>query len=430
LTDRRLLAVLALALAVRVLVILATPGFVPRNDAWDFDRNAVALVDRGTFATSIVTPRGGPTAYRPPLFPLALAGVDAITGTGPDSQSTRWSADRGLEAVLGTIAVALIYLIALELFGATAALVAGTIAAIYPTLLLVGSSLLSESLFIPLLLGAVLAGLKARRSARPVRLALVAGALIGLASLTRANGLLLIVPLWFLVWVDRPRMTLRSARVPAAMLAAALVALLPWTIRNVSVFHQLVPVSTEGGYTLAGQFNPQEAANKQFPYIWIPPVTDLEQAFRAEPNGNEADIDSKMSSLALSYMRHHPAVVLKTLFWNTLHLAGLPGPGLERWGAPYESYPRGLAVASVYAFWLLAVLALAGALTPAARRAPLALWGFPLAVFLSTVGLSGIERTRSPADPFLIVLGSLAVCAALQRPSLGLLEGGVAGRAR
>jgi 4-amino-4-deoxy-L-arabinose transferase-like glycosyltransferase len=411
-------------------VIVATPGFIPRNDAWDFDRNAVALVDHGTFAPSIVAPRGGPSAYRPPMFPLVLAGVDAITGTRAASQSTRWAADRVLEAVLGAVAVALIYLIALELFGETAALVAGAIAAVYPTLLLVGSSLLSESLFIPLVLGAVLAGLKARRSTRPMRLALLSGALIGLASLTRANGLLLIVPLWFLVWVRRPRMTWGSVRMPAAMLAAAVVVLMPWTIRNVSVFHRLVPVSTEGGYTLAGQFNAQEAANKQFPYIWIPPVTDLERAFKAEPDGNESQIDSKMTSLALAYMGDHPGVVIKTLVWNTLHLAGLPGPGLERWGAPYESYPRGLAVASVYSFWVLALLAIAAAFTPAVRRAPLALWGFPLAVFLSTVFFSGIERSRSPADPFLILLGSLAVCAALQRRSLGLFQARVAGRTR
>ena len=415
--DRRLLAVVAAALAVRVLVIVATPGFVPRNDAWDFDRNAVALVDHGTFATSIVTPRGGPTAYRPPLFPLALAGVYAVVGTGSDT--TRWDAGRVLEAVFGTVAVALTYLIALELFGASAALVAGGIAAVYPTLLLVGSSLLSESLFIPLTLGAVLAGLKARASPRPLWLAIAAGVLVGLASLTRANGLALVVPMWFLVWSGRPRLTLRAARIPAAMVASIVIVLAPWTIRNAAVFHQFVPVSTEGGYTLAGAFNGEK---KAYPYIWTAPVTDLERAFRAEPNGNEAQIGSKMTSLALTYMGNHPGVVLKTLFWNTLHLSGLPGPGLERWGAPYESYPRGLAVASVYAFWLLALLATAGAFTAIARRAPLALWGFPLALFLSTVALIGTERNRAPMDPFFILLGSLA--------SLSLLEARVRRRAR
>jgi hypothetical protein len=255
----------------------------------------------------------------------------------------------------------------------------------------------------------------------------LAGALVGLASLTRANGLALLVPMWFLVWAVRPRMTLTAARAPLAMVLAALVTLAPWTIRNATVFHTVVPVSTEGGYTLAGAFNSEP---RRYPYIWAAPVADLRRAFEAEPTGDEAQIGSKMTSLALTYMGDHPGVVAKTLLWNTLHLSGLPGPGLERWGAPYESYPRGLAVASVYSFWVLALLALAGAFSVAARRAPLALWGFPLAIFLSTVALIGTTRNRAPADPFFIWLGSLAVCAALQRPSLGLFQARVARRSR
>jgi hypothetical protein len=258
----------------------------------------------------------------------------------------------------------------------------------------------------------------------------VAGVLVGLASLTRANGLALIVPLWFLVWTGRPRLVLSAVRVPAAMVIAALLALTPWTIRNASVFDRVVPVSTEGGYTLAGAFN---AEPKRYPYIWSVPVSDLQRTFKADPDGNEAQIGSKMTSLALTFMGDHPGVVVKTLLWNTLHMAGLPGPGLERWGAPYESYPRGLAVASVYAFWVLALLAIAGAFTAAARRAPLALWGFPLAIFLSTVALIGTERNRAPADPFLILLGSLAIVAALERQgrvALSLPETRVTRRAR
>jgi hypothetical protein len=48
----------------------------------------------------------------------------------------------------------------------------------------------------------------------------------------------------------------------------------------------------------------------------------------------------------------------------------------------------------------------------AARRAPPALWGCPLVIFLSTVFLEGSTRYRSPADPFIVVLAALGVLGA------------------
>ena len=144
--------------------VLATPGFKAVADSGDFDRIAVSLVNHGSFPRSYVTATGGPTAFRPPLFPIALAGVYELSGTS--SASSRWEAGRIFEAVLGAIAVLLIALIADRVFNRRVALVAGAIAAVYPPLWLVGSSLLSESLFIPLLLGAVLAALIYREDRR------------------------------------------------------------------------------------------------------------------------------------------------------------------------------------------------------------------------------------------------------------------------
>jgi len=142
------------------------PHWHPANpfvDAGEYDRDAVALVAGHGFGVSDATFHGGPTAYHPPLFSLALAGVYELSGTS--NTVHRWKAGRAFEAVLGAVAVGLIWLIALELFGATVALITGALAAVYPPLVLVGSSLMSESLFIPLALGAVYAGLRARRRA-------------------------------------------------------------------------------------------------------------------------------------------------------------------------------------------------------------------------------------------------------------------------
>jgi hypothetical protein len=104
---------------------------------------------------------------------------------------------------------------------------------------------------------------------------------------------------------------------------------------------------------------------------------------------------------------------------NTLRLLDLPGPALEHYLAPYEAYPRRLTTASVYAFWVLAALAVAGAFTAAARRAPGAFWALVPFIALPSVLFLGATRYRAPADPFLLVLAALALVAARDRVAAG-----------
>ena len=123
-----LAAVVALALLLRVIVVLATPHYVPETDAADYDRIAVSLVQDGRFPGSLLAPAGGPTAYRGPAFPFALAAAYEVSGVA--SKGARWEAGRLLEAVLGTIAVALVFLIAQRLWDRRTAIVAGLMAAV------------------------------------------------------------------------------------------------------------------------------------------------------------------------------------------------------------------------------------------------------------------------------------------------------------
>lgn len=404
-SGRTVAVLVALALAARVLVVLVTPHFVPQTDSADFDRMAVSLAQHGRFPPSLLT--GGPTALRPPLFPLSLAAVYKVVGVG--SASTRWEAGRLVEAALGAIAVGLIALIAFRLWGRRAALVAGGLAAVYPPLVLVGSSIMSESLFIPLVLGAVLTALYARDSARDWAWALASGLLIGLASLTRGNGIALAIPLGFLVWSARPRLTRRAAVAPAVLLAAAVLTLVPWTVRNANAFHAFVPITTETGGAIEGTFNSYAAHRTDFPALWLPPVTDIEGIEARHPHLNEAQLSDRLNTLAFHYVRAHPGYVAKVFWWNTLRLLNLTGAHFERWAARYEAYPAWLAVTSVYAFWAAALLAVAAIATRTARGAPWALWGCPLVVFLSTVFFLGSTRYRSPADPFVVMLAALGI---------------------
>ena len=66
-------------------------------------------------------------------------------------------------------------------------------------------------------------------------------------------------------------------------------------------------------------------------------------------------------------------------------------------------------------FWLCAALAVAGALTARARRAPAWLWAVPLLLFLSVVFLAvETPRYRTALDPFVILLAALALTPALR----------------
>jgi 4-amino-4-deoxy-L-arabinose transferase-like glycosyltransferase len=400
-------AIVIVALVVRVALIIATPHYIAVTDAGEFDADAVTLVKDHRYPSSGLTAHGGPTAFRPPLFPISLAALYEVVGT--HSAKTRWAAGRAMEAVFGALAVLLICLIGFRLFGPGAGLLAGAIAAVYPPLILVGSSLLSESLFIPLELGAVLAALMHRDSGHRWRWAMLSGVLLGLAELTRSNGFALALPICLLVWSERPRWSWSAVRAPAVLLVAVVLTLAPWVIRDYHVFHRFVPVTTEAGYGLAGAYNPLVQSRTDYPALWRFPAQDVAHVWAQYPNANEAEVSDHLMHVALDYIEAHPSSVLKTAYWNVLRLLNLTGPGIERAFAGGEGYSPTLAEFSVYAFWVVLALAIAGAFTVAARRAPRALWGCPIVVLLTTVVLLGLTRYRSPADPFLVLLAALGL---------------------
>jgi hypothetical protein len=253
------------------------------------------------------------------------------------------------------------------------------------------------------------------RDAGRVWWAVLAGGLVGCAALTRGNGFVLVVPVGLLVWGRGPRFSRGALRGPAVVLAAAVLVLVPWTVRNLNLFHSFVPVTTETGYALAGTYNQASQDDARFPSLWLPPRVQMAQAFATHPHASEAQVSGTLTAQALRYIRAHPGSVPRTIYWNTLRLLNLTGPLVERLFAGGEGYPVWLAVLSVYSFWALLALSLCGFSRPAWRAAPRALWGWPLAIYATTAPLLGLTRYRSPADPFLILLAACAAIATRDR---------------
>jgi 4-amino-4-deoxy-L-arabinose transferase-like glycosyltransferase len=132
----------------------------------------------------------------------------------------RWLVGRVVTALLGALAVGLLGLLALELFPPVVGVIAAALAAVATPLAVGDLSLESEPLFIPLALAALLAAARLWRG-RELRWALVAGLLAGLATLTRANGAVLLAPVALAAWPGRRWLAL------AALVCAFAVAIVP-----------------------------------------------------------------------------------------------------------------------------------------------------------------------------------------------------------
>ncbi|MEO8687186.1 MAG: hypothetical protein ABI611_03075 [Solirubrobacteraceae bacterium] len=400
--------ILALALALRIGYVAVTPGYTLVHDARDYDHAAQSIARGDGYPTS----RGRPTAFRPPAYPVLLAGVYKLAGVERAGNHDQVRAARILGIFISTLIVALIGVVAAQLWGRGVALAAMGLAAVYIPLIVVGAAVMAAPLFAALLLGALAAAIQHRRSSHRRRWVLLAGVLGGLTILTRANALVLLLPLALAVWTGRPRFSPRSLAAPAVLVVLALLTVSPWTIRNAIVFDRLIPVSTQLGSALAGTYNEQAYADKENPASWrsighVPSYRSLYARLRFIPEPVVEDILRKRSK---AFIRKHPAYVGKVALWTTLRTFELGGLDWSRHTASTISVSAGWADAGVICFWIFALLALAGATTKAARRAPPWVWLVPLLLYLSVVFLVvETPRYRTGIDPFIVMLAALAV---------------------
>jgi 4-amino-4-deoxy-L-arabinose transferase-like glycosyltransferase len=284
------------------------------------------------------------------------------------------------------------------------------ISAVFAPSVLLGRDLLSEPLFVMLMLMAVAAALDCRHASAGWRRPLLAGVLCGLAVLTRSAGLTLVPCIAFLVWNGRPRLTRRALIAPAIVLAAAMLTVAPWTVRNALVMHRFIPVTDQGGYTLAGVYNRSAEHDQLTPWLWRSPQEDPQnRRIMDSANAKEAAISSQLGTAAVRFLGDHPTAVLGVLLWNSIRLADLD-PGREQAAIAYDFHvDRRWARLAVILLLVTGALAVAGALLRAARTAPIAFWLIPLTFWLSTAAIQSGMRFRSPIDPFLIMLTSLAL---------------------
>jgi 4-amino-4-deoxy-L-arabinose transferase-like glycosyltransferase len=420
--------ILIAALAIRVAYVESTP-YRLINDGYIYNRQASMMATNGDYDTDHRPGTGalgsrGPIAYFPPAFPYVLAVSDLLTGHESGGRPAV-EPERIEQALLGTAAVALLGLVALEAFGATVAVVAMVLAAVYPVFVEMSGILAAENLLVVLELAMAWTALRARRSGRPLRWIAATGVLTGLATLTHQNAILLLLPLGAAaVAAVRGPSRARAGSAITLLVMTTLVVILPWTIRNAIVLHRFLPVSDETGITLVGAYNPASAAFRPVPYKWriYAQIPEDRALAKHVSRYSEADLSDRLQTQALDYISAHPLSPFAVAAHNTLRMFELEGTYAWHASATAMGLSIGTAHTGIVAFWILCLLALAGVFTRAARGAPRWLWAIPVLLALSVVVINvETPRFREPVDPFLVLLAACAVSRVPKR--LGVGEG-------
>ena len=385
-----------LALALRLADVAAT-SLHATNDPGDYVRHAVSIAHGHGMAPTLL-PQGGPTAIRAPAFPYLLGGVFALFGDHPD-------AGRIACALLGALTVWLVGLIALQLWGRREQLIATALAAVYPPLVLLSDTLLTEALALPLTLAMFLVLLRRRgRWSAPA-----AGALLGLALLTRPALSVLAIPLVAGLW--RPP---RAWLGPVVGLAAAALVIAPWTIRNAVEFHAFVPISDVSGFQWGGTYNAQADHDPRFPAEYrLATLVPRLRSIALDPRRDENEVGRALGKAGRRYARDHPGYVPRVLWLNGLRLFSVTHPFRDaRFNYGFAGIGATRANIATAAYFLVALLALLAVFVR--RRAlggPWWLWASIPLLALSVIWTSGDTRYRLPLEPLLVLLAAAGIAA-------------------
>jgi 4-amino-4-deoxy-L-arabinose transferase-like glycosyltransferase len=317
--------------------VTAARGYVPKYDAALYHILALHLVQQHCFCLYTFHP----TVSRAPLWPLLMAPLYALTG--PNALGPRL-----LLCVIGATTCALIARWAQDLFGRRIAWFTGLLAACYPGLFLYDGWLFSESLYTLLLTAFAYSLFRLQRDNLPPRRiwlwSLTSGLLLGLAALTRPNGIQLLAVLWLwggiLVCIRRiPWRTMLRILALSTIIALALI--VPWTYRNFRVTHRFVLVATGMGDVLLGAYNDTVLQDMPFtgPGFWVSrdlvrpriPV-DGHDAYAYTPDDEQRDVQT-----ALRWMNGHRQAV-PLLWWY--HWQHMWYPETFEPGLPINEFPE------------------------------------------------------------------------------------------
>ena len=313
---------LAVGFSVRFAWLLyARPA--PVSDFGEYLRSAHTLLDHGRFGYP------EPNAYRLPLLPVVFAGLLLV------SERVAWLS---LWSVLLSTAICwLVYLLALRLrMLRRTAICAALICALLPNNVFYAPVLASEHLLAVLVLAAVLVA--SSEWSRPWVRFLLAGLMIGGATLTRGDGLVYgaVVLVFGLVTLHSTRPAAPNSerwrsvviRTTGAFGLGVLVVITPWAIRNELVVGRGTLLGGRSAIAFFYAHNP----NPGFRAYWDQRLSGL----------SEAEQQRQAWRISFEYIWNHPFSLISTTWRN---MGDVFSPNLQRYGIYWstrvnlEGYP-------------------------------------------------------------------------------------------
>lgn len=369
--------ILLLAVVARLVIALVFFEFKPAPPLteWGFENIAIArsLHDGHGYSSPFFSP-SGPTALMAPGYPLFLAGVMTIFGTGSAAATVIIL----VQELISLLTVAAVMLAARAQFGKRTANLAGFICALAPPMLIAPVKIWDTSLSALLLAGffwAAASGKLARWKFVP------AGAACAVAGLVNPA---LLPALWAIcAWS-----AWKNKVLPWAGIVAFVLVFLPWPVRNAAVMHAFIPLRTDFGYQLWMGNHPGGDGN--FVESMNPMMSAAERT--AFVQQGEIAYFREKGVLARTYILSHPSRFLSltlkriTQFWT---------------GAEAGSGATGVP---------LLVLAIAGFALLGKRRSTAVLYALPLLIFPMPYYITHVYmRFLYVVDPLMILLAANAV---------------------
>lgn len=195
-----------------------------------------------------------PTAFWPPGYPFALGALFKVFGVSV-------TAPQVLNAVLGMLTIPLVFALGARCFNRGVGLAAAALFALFPNVIVSTPLLFPEPLFTLIFVGALLLLVSFPATGRWPPLVCF-GFLVGLATLTRGQGLVL-VPVAVVYWLMTAGW-LTTARTTALALLTATAVITPWTARNAVEMHAFIPVSTNSAAALRVGHNEDSTGSTQW----------------------------------------------------------------------------------------------------------------------------------------------------------------------
>jgi 4-amino-4-deoxy-L-arabinose transferase-like glycosyltransferase len=397
-----LAAIAAVALGIRLVYALAiAPSQLQPGDSIVYHELAKSIAGGHGYNLEALLHRDSPTASHPPLYPLYLAAFDKLGLSSYDAQ-------RAISCLLGTAAVVLIGLVGRRLAGARAGLIAAGLAAVYPQLFMVDGTLVAESMFAPLVVLALLLGYLLLDRPTPLTAAAL-GAVIGLATLTRSDGvmLLLLLALPLILLLPSRRLALGGV-----ILVAAAIVVSPWLIRNQVQFDRFPLLSTNGALTQLSTNCPEAYYGDRTGFV-VHQCALRSDCLKLKDELPQSDC---LLREARRYARDHlgrvPVVVAARVAreWN------LYKPSQDRVYGQLWAREKTTATVGMAMFALMIPLAVYGLVVLRRRDVPvLPLLGLFVFAALVAVIAFGFSRYRLAAEPALVLLAAVALNALVAR---------------